>query len=101
MSDINKTIRVNINNGSKEWSYTMEKDDMTKTCSVVQAENGYIVKINKYGRSVADSEYVDESKEFIMEENPLEAENLDASISDAEALGNIMQMKQVFGNFNY
>ena len=105
MSDTNKSIEMSTRNDGKEWSYSLEKDGITKRCTVKEVENGYTVKINKYGYSKnkngEEGEYMDETKEFISTQNPLEAENIEESISDAEALGNILQMKQAFGNFNY
>lgn len=105
MSNLNKSVEMSTRDDGKEWSYSIEKDGITKRCTVKEVENGYTVRINKYGNieteGEKDSEWIDETKEFISKTNPLEAENLDESISDAETIGNIQQMKQAFGNFNY
>jgi len=105
MSNTNKSVEMSTRDDGKEWSYSIEKDGISKRCTVKEVENGYTIRISKYGylekEGEEKSDYIDETKEFIMQTNPLEAENIDESISDAETIGNIQQMKQAFGNFNY
>ena len=102
MNNTDKSVEISTRDNNKEWRYSSEKNGITKSCCVKQVENGYTVRISKYGRpnDKEDSEYIDESKEFISKVNPLESQNVEESISDAEALANILEMKQVFGTFN-
>lgn len=112
MSDMNKSVQITTReDDSKEWSYSVEEGGLNKRCTVTEAKNGYIVKVNIYGRpdSVGDNEiyakeeasYIDETKEYISELNPLEVEDLTGVINDTEAQANIAQMKKVFDNFKY
>lgn len=103
MSEMNKSVEMSTRDDGKEWRYSVENNGITKTCTVKEVENGYTIRITKWGRpdDDKDAEYTDDSKEFISTVNPLTAENLEESISDAETLGNIQTMKSAFSNFNY
>ena len=104
MSD--KSVEISTRDDNKEWSYSTEDNGITKRCTVREVENGFTINISKYGYPKSDDgekegDYIDERKEFISKVNPLTAENLEESISDAETLGNIQTMKGAFSNFNY
>ena len=67
-------------NPVKSWEKTIRIGDLTKTVKVREIENGFIIKLNKYGNiSTKDgkSEYVDITKEFFSDTNPLAVKEMD------------------------
>jgi predicted membrane GTPase involved in stress response len=77
----------NMDNGHNKMkiSKTIEKNGLTKRMEVEQVENGYIIRISKYGKSPMDEAYIDECKTYISTENPLEKkkENKEISLNDS------------------
>lgn len=55
----------------KSWRKSEEKDGVSKSISVEQCENGFVIRICKYDYNKSDS---DESKTYISTKNPLEGE---------------------------
>lgn len=55
----------------KTWRRSIEKDGVTKSLSVREIENGFIVCYNKYGTDPETEKYIDITKEFFSKENPL------------------------------
>lgn len=56
------------------WEKSQGLNGVTKRVRVEQAENGFIVTIETYGRDETkeDSKYMDECKKYISASNPLE-----------------------------
>ena len=52
----------------KEW----KKDGLNFSKEVRKVEGGYIVRESKYGKPSDSEEYIDESKEYVTTENPIE-----------------------------
>lgn len=74
----------------KRWRKEESVNGITKSVSVEEAENGFIVRICKYGsdNTKKDSKYIDEEKIFISKENPL-GELSPEDDSDDFSLGSI------------
>jgi len=65
----------NMSDDKKRWEKSETSDGITKRVSVEQVENGYIVTMEKYGKSSMDDEdskYTNECKKYISKKNPLE-----------------------------
>ena len=64
-----------MSDDKKRWEKSETSDGITKRVSVEQVENGYIVTMEKYGKSSMDDEdskYTNECKKYISKKNPLE-----------------------------
>lgn len=61
------------------WSKSIEVNGITKSLTVREVENGFIVEQCTYGRDTTkkDSEYIDESKTYVTKTNPLEGKEAD------------------------
>lgn len=61
------------------WSKSIEVNGITKSLTVREVENGFIVEQCTYGRdnTKKNSEYMDESKTYITKTNPLEGKEVD------------------------
>ena len=74
----------------KKWSESKEADGITKEKTVAEVENGFIIVKRVYGSKPGaegeDSEYIDESKAFISETNPLDEDDMKAGLDSL--LGN-------------
>lgn len=71
---MNKTLNA-MADDKKRWEKSETADGITKRVTVEQVENGYIVTMEKYGRSsqdLDDSEYTNDCKKYISKKNPLE-----------------------------
>jgi len=79
-----KSIRTMDKN--KHWSITEEKDGVTKSLKVEEAENGFIITKNKYGYVEDEDKHIDETKKYISTKNPLEGkkENIKSPMSKEE-----------------
>jgi len=55
--------------GYKKWSKSIEKDGTTKSVSVEQCENGFIICISEWGDK--DGHWKDDNKKYISTTNPL------------------------------
>jgi len=64
----------NMSDNKKRWEKSETSDGITKRVSVEQVENGYIVTMEKYGRTSDDddSKYTNDCKKYISKKNPLE-----------------------------
>lgn len=60
-------------------SKTVEKDGITKTVSVEEVMNGYIIEIRKSGDK--DGEYYHETEKYISKSNPLDSKEEEAEDS--------------------
>lgn len=56
----------------KSWRKSIEKDGITKSVSVEECENGFIICISEYGEGKKG--WYSEDKKFISTKNPLEGE---------------------------
>lgn len=69
----------------KKWEKTSTVDGITKSKTVGQVENGYVIVIRESGEKPrADgegTEYYDKSEAFISKDNPLEDMDLKAGVS--------------------
>jgi hypothetical protein len=71
---MNKTLNA-MADDKKRWEKSETADGITKRVIVEQVENGYIVTMEKYGRSSQDSDdskYTNDCKKYISKKNPLE-----------------------------
>lgn len=71
---MDKTLNA-MADDKKRWEKSETADGITKRVTVEQVENGYIVTMEKYGRSSQDSddsEYTNDCKKYISKKNPLE-----------------------------
>ena len=71
---MDKTLNA-MADDKKRWEKSETADGITKRVTVEQVENGYIVTMEKYGRSsqdLDDSEYTNDCKKYISKKNPLE-----------------------------
>ena len=61
------------------WSKSIEVNGITKSLTVREVENGFIVEQSTYGRDTTkkDSEYMDENKTYVTKTNPLEGKEAD------------------------
>ena len=63
-----------MSDNKKRWEKSESADGITKRVSVEQVENGYIVTMEKYGRTSDDeddSKYTNDCKKYISKKNPL------------------------------
>ncbi len=60
----------------KSWRKTEEANGISKSVSVNECENGFIIEISKYGcpRDEPNGKYIDDCKKYISTKNPLESE---------------------------
>lgn len=66
-----KSIRTtNEGKERKTWRKSVEKDGVTKSVSVDECENGFIISICEYGET--NGIYKDSSKKYISTKNPLD-----------------------------
>ena len=76
----------------RRWSKSEEVNGISKSLSVREVENGFVVEYSRYGRDSMkpESEYVDENKTYISKTNPLEdSEEEKEEEKDKFSLGNI------------
>lgn len=69
----------------KEWSKSYEKDGITETVRVKEAENGYIICKTRWGHDInskSPDRYVDEREEYISNVNPFDEEDFDEGIEE-------------------
>jgi len=61
------------------WSKSIEINGITKSLTVREVENGFIVEQTTYGRDSTkkDSEYMDDSRTYVTKTNPLEGKEAD------------------------
>lgn len=61
------------------WSKSIEVNGVTKSISVKEVENGFVIEQCMYGRDTTkkDSDYVDISKTYVSKTNPLEGKEED------------------------
>jgi hypothetical protein len=61
------------------WSKSIEINGITKSLTVKEVENGFIVEQSTYGRDSTkkDSEYMDDCKTYVTKTNPLEGKEAD------------------------
>lgn len=83
---------VEENKKEKQWSYSIEEDNITKTFTVKKIENGYLIRKNTYGTDPETDKYFDKNTEFYSEKNPLEDNNKDEALSGAESASNVKNM---------
>ena len=69
---IEKTIGMSNKKEYKNWRKSTEKDGVSKSISVEECENGFVIRISEYCYKEGNSK--DESKTFISTKNPLEGE---------------------------
>lgn len=69
-------------NKKKTWSKRIEADDITKEVNVREIDNGYIVRLTKYGKFGKGGEWKEESREVYSKTNPLEVSLEDSLIKD-------------------
>lgn len=69
---IEKTIGMSNKKEYKSWRKSVEKDGETKSVSVKECENGFIICITEEGNEEGKWEY--EEKKYISTKNPLEGE---------------------------
>ena len=62
-SDVKKTYA--------SWRKETRSDDVTTSINVEEAENGFVIRISKYGSFGKNKEYKDISKTYISKTNPL------------------------------
>jgi hypothetical protein len=92
MEDIKAVKGTPPSKKKSRWSKSIEVNGITKTVTVKEVENGFVIEQSKYGRDSMkkDSEYIDECKTYISEENPLEGKEEDKEEEKDEfSLGNI------------
>lgn len=79
----------------KRWEKSWTVDGITKEIRVTQAENGYVIKLSKYGEFPKSGgegkEYKHINKEIISKTNPLESKK-DPLEEKREALENALNM---------
>lgn len=66
----------------KSWRKSVEKDGITKSVSVNECENGFIIEICEYGNM--DGGWKDDTKKFISTKNPLDELDLVKGKDDKE-----------------
>lgn len=73
----------------KKWEKSETKDGITKTMTVMQVENGYIIKYCKVTEK--DGAYEEEKKCFISHSNPMETkkEDIKEDMNTLDALSKI------------
>lgn len=61
------------------WSKSIEVNGITKSLTVREVENGFIVEQSTYGRDTTkkDSEYMDDNRTYVTKTNPLEGKDAD------------------------
>jgi len=79
-------------NNKEHFKKSITVDGITKSVTIDQVENGYVVHINKYGQVGED--YFDESKTYISKDDPREKlmgdkTTEEAPASDSSVLGAI------------
>jgi hypothetical protein len=71
-----KTLDVNTTKKKKQsWRLSMDRNGINQSIEVKELDNkGYLVRVNKYGRpnDKPNANYIDESKEYYSELNPIE-----------------------------
>lgn len=92
MNEITTDTSLKEKKKKQEWRYSMEEDNITKTFAVREIENGYLIKKNTYGTDPETDEYFDNDTEFYSEKNPLEDNNKDEALSEAESASNVKNM---------
>jgi hypothetical protein len=61
-----------MDKNKKRWEKSETADGITKRVCVEQAENGFIITMEKYGSSGEEEKYTSECKKYISKKNPLE-----------------------------
>jgi len=77
MDKVKSTSSISTKNEVKTWEKSVQEDNITKKILVEEIENGFLVTVTKYG-DVKDSKgnftYINKSKKFFSETNPLDME---------------------------
>lgn len=68
-SDVKKTYAT--------WRKETRTNDVTTSINVEEAENGFVIRISKYGSFGKNKEYKDISKTYISKKNPLSDNDLE------------------------
>ena len=85
---MDKAIKVSAPTSSVKkkarWSKSVEVNGVTKSLTVKEVENGFVVEQCTYGRDCTkkDSEYLDENKTYVSKTNPLEGREEDKEDND-------------------
>lgn len=66
----------------KSWRKSVEKDGISKSVSVNECENGFIIEISECGSK--NGEWIDDCKKFISTKNPLDELDLIKGKDDKE-----------------
>ena len=88
----NTPISEDMANKEKTWEKKVREGSLTKSIEVEQIENGFIIKVSKWGDTLkkdGTSEYINVNKKYFSKSNPLE-ESLDLSVeaeNTAKGLG--------------
>ena len=79
-------ISAPASSGKKKarWSKSVELNGVTKSLTVKEVENGFVIEQCTYGRDCTkkDSEYQDDSKTYVSKVNPLEGKEEDDEKED-------------------
>ena len=87
-----KTSSTSSPKPKKRWRKEESVNGITKSLNVEEVENGYVIRVCKYGNDSTkkDSKYIDEERTFISKENPLkELSPEEDEESDDFSLGSI------------
>jgi hypothetical protein len=64
------------------WRKETRSDDVTISINVEEAENGFVIRVSKYGSFGKNKSYKDISKTFISKTNPLSDKDLKEESDD-------------------
>lgn len=84
MAEIKLSAPVSSPKKKARWSKSVEVNGVTKSLTVKEVENGFVIEQSTYGRDSTkkDSEYMDENKTYVSKTNPLEGKDADEDKED-------------------
>lgn len=88
MKDI---LKEDVKKTYASWRKETRTNDVTTSINVEEAENGFVIRVSKYGSFGKNKEYKDISKTFISKSNPLSEDDLKDETDDI-----LESLKQVF-----
>lgn len=69
-------LKEDVKKTYASWRKETRTNDVTTSINVEEAENGFVIRVNKYGSFGKNKEYRDISKTFISKTNPLSESDL-------------------------
>jgi len=89
-----KNIKMDAESKSyKSWRKSIDKDGIHKSVSVEEAENGFVIRLCKYGDE--DGKYMNDEKVYISTKNPLE--DADEVNEEIDAKDEILKSMEQWG----